>query len=71
MLILRAFIDDIDYRLATITCPHKAIYSRFQQAGILIAYPQRVLHLDVREPLRVSLVGVRPTLCVQRPDDGC
>jgi potassium efflux system protein len=54
-LILRAFIDDLDYRLATITDLHQAIYKKFQQAGIGIAYPQRDLHLDTRGPLRVSL----------------
>jgi potassium efflux system protein len=70
-LILRAFIDDLDYRLATITDLHKAIYKKFEQAGIGIPFPQRDLHLDAREPLRVSLEGVRPTLPGPRPDDGC
>jgi potassium efflux system protein len=59
-LILRAFIDDLDQRLATITDLHKAIYAKFQQAGIGIAFPQRDLHLDTREPLRISLEGARP-----------
>ncbi len=59
-LILRAFIDDLDYRLATITDLHKAIYRKFQQAGISIAFPQRDLHLDSRRPLRVSLEASRP-----------
>jgi potassium-dependent mechanosensitive channel len=54
-LILRVFIDDLDYRLSTITDLHKAINHKFQQAGITIAYPQRDLHLDTRAPLRVSL----------------
>jgi potassium efflux system protein len=69
-LILRAFIDDLDHRLATITDLHKAIYQKFQQAGIGIAFPQRDLHLDSREPLRVTLEGVRPTLPGPRLDDG-
>jgi len=56
-LILRAFIDDLDRRLAAITDLHKAIYRKFQQAGIGIAFPQRDLHLDTREPLRISLEG--------------
>jgi len=59
-LILRAFIDDLDYRIATITDLHKAIYHKFQQAGICIAYPQQDLRLDTREPLRVSLEAVPP-----------
>jgi potassium efflux system protein len=65
-LILRAFIDDLDYRVATITDLHKAIYQKFQQAGIGIAFPQRDLHLDTREPLRVSLEGGHP----DRPEGG-
>jgi len=59
-LILRAFIDDLDYRIATITDLHKAIYQKFQQAGIGIAFPQRDLHLDTREPLRISLEAAHP-----------
>jgi potassium efflux system protein len=63
-LILRAFIDDIDHRIATITDLHKAIYAKFQQAGIGIAFPQRDLHLDTPEPLRISLEAAPPG----RPD---
>jgi potassium efflux system protein len=63
-LILRAFIDDIDHRIATITDLHKAIYRKLQQAGIGIAFPQRDVHLDAREPLRVSLEAAPPG----RPD---
>ncbi len=54
-LILRAFIDDLDYRIATITDLHKAINRKFEQAGIVIAFPQRDLHLDSSEPLRVRI----------------
>ena len=59
-LILRAFIDDLGHRIATITDLHKAIYTKFQQAGIGIAFPQRDLHLETHEPLRISLEGVWP-----------
>jgi potassium efflux system protein len=38
----------------------------FQQAGIGIAFPQRDLHLDTREPLRVSLEASPP----DRPEGG-
>jgi len=63
-LILRAFIDDLDYRIATITDLHKAINRKFEQAGIVIAFPQRDLHLDAREPLRVTIEDSR----TPRPD---
>jgi potassium efflux system protein len=59
-LTLRAFIDDLDYRLATITDLHKAINRKFEQAGINIAFPQRDLHLDAREPLRIAIESMRP-----------
>ncbi len=65
-LILRAFIDDIDYRITTISDLHKAINRKFKQAGIVIAFPQRDLHLDTREPLRVAIEEARPV----KPEDG-
>jgi potassium efflux system protein len=37
-----------------------SIYQKFQQAGIGIAFPQRDLHLDSREPLRISLEAAHP-----------
>ena len=38
-LLLRAFIDDLDYRVQTVTALHKAINRKFEQAGIVIAFP--------------------------------
>jgi potassium efflux system protein len=58
-LILRVFIDDLDHRLATITDLYKAINRKFEQAGIVIAFPQRDLHLDTREALRVTIEDAR------------
>ena len=65
-LILRAFIDDIDYRITTISDLHKAINRKFKQAGIVIAFPQRDLHLDTREPLRVAIEEAKSV----KPEDG-
>ncbi len=56
---LRVYIDSIDYRLSTITALHKAINHKFEQAGIVIAFPQRDLHLDTNGPLRVSIEKAR------------
>jgi potassium efflux system protein len=67
-LILRAYIDDLDYRLATITDLHKAIYAKFLQAGISIAFPQRDLHLDTRDPLRISIEAARESGYGNRPE---
>lgn len=44
-LVLRAFLDTLDNRLATIHGLHQRIYSAFNEAGIEIAFPQRDLHL--------------------------
>jgi potassium efflux system protein len=52
---LRVYIDSIDYRLSTVTALHRAINRRFNEAGIVIAFPQRDLHLDTNGPLRVSI----------------
>ena len=52
---LRVYIDSIDYRLSTITALHRAINRRFNETGIVIAFPQRDLHLDTNGPLRVSI----------------
>ncbi len=54
-LSLRVYIDSIDYRLSTITALHKAINRKFEQAGIVIAFPQRDLHLDTNGPLRIRI----------------
>jgi len=60
-LILRAYLSSIDYRIATITDLHKAINRKFADAGIVIAFPQRDLHMDTSRPLQVELL--------QRPGD--
>jgi potassium efflux system protein len=54
-LILRAYLSSIDYRIATITDLHKAINRKFADAGIVIAFPQRDLHMDTSRPLQVEL----------------
>jgi potassium efflux system protein len=54
-LILRAYLSSIEYRIATITDLHKAINRKFTDAGVVIAFPQRDLHLDTSAPLQVEL----------------
>ena len=55
--ILRAYIDDLDLRIPTIRALHKAINHKFNQEGIVIAFPQRDLHLDTNGPLQVTIDG--------------
>ena len=57
-LLLRAYIDDLDLRIPTITALHKAINDKFNEAAIVIAFPQRDLHLDTNGPLHVTIDGV-------------
>ena len=54
-LVLRAYVDAIDYRLSTLTELHKTIHRRLGEAGIVIAVSRRELHLRAAEPLRVRL----------------
>jgi potassium efflux system protein len=52
---LRCFIDSIDYRLSTISELHQAINRKLNAAGIVIAFPQRDLHLDTTRPLDIRI----------------
>jgi potassium efflux system protein len=52
---MRAYLDDLDARIQTITELHQAILDKFRAAGIVIAFPQRDLHLDSSRPLELVL----------------
>jgi potassium efflux system protein len=54
-LVLRCYLQDMDYRLDTITALHQAIDDRFRAAGIGIAFPQRDLHIRSVQPLEIHL----------------
>ncbi|MCU0834285.1 MAG: mechanosensitive ion channel [Chromatiaceae bacterium] len=75
-LVMRCYLDSLDYRLGTITELHLAIYEKLRAAGISIAFPQRDVHLTTAEPLdvRVHAAGEPPdraagadTAGVERP----
>jgi len=58
---LRCFVQDLEIRLQTLTDLHRAINRKFQDAGIVIAFPQRDLHLDTASPLEVHILqGASP-----------
>ena len=44
-LLLRAYLSSVDHRVPTITDLHKSINRKFEQAGIVIAFPQRDIHV--------------------------
>ena len=52
---LRCFIASMDFRLQTLSELNQAVYRKFDEAGIVIAFPQRDIHLDTSQPLDVRL----------------
>jgi potassium efflux system protein len=54
-LVLRYFIDNMDYRLVSNSSLHEAINQKFNAAGITIAFPQRDVHLDTTRPLEIRI----------------
>ena len=54
-LVLRYFIDNMDYRLVSASSLHVAINEKFNAAGITIAFPQRDVHLDTTQPLDIRI----------------
>jgi potassium efflux system protein len=54
-ILLRCFVDSVDLRYPTISALNDAINDKYNAAGIVIAFPQRDLHLDTTRPLQVEL----------------
>ncbi len=57
LIIIRAYLGSMDNRLSTITELHHAIYEKLNAAGIEIAFPQRDVHLDTRQPLEIKITS--------------
>jgi potassium efflux system protein len=54
-LVLRAYLSSLEHRLATITALHQTIHEKFNDAGLVIAFPQRDVHLDTSRPLDIRI----------------
>jgi len=54
-LVLRCYLDNLDYRLTVTTELHQTINDKLEAAGISIAFPQRDIHLRSAEPVDVRL----------------
>jgi potassium efflux system protein len=52
---LRAFLPSLEERMATITDLHMRINDKFNEAGIVISFPQRDVHIDGLGPIDVRL----------------
>jgi potassium efflux system protein len=63
---LRLFINNIDHRLLVQHELHKAIDREFREAGIVISFPQRDVHFDADQPLKIQMV---PDTADTTPDD--
>jgi len=58
-IMLRCFIGSMDYWRQTMSELHLAINKKFSEAGIVIAFPQRDIHLDTSQPLDVRIHKVQ------------
>ena len=54
---LRIWTSDVDNRLALVSDIHRDIDQKFRDAGIVIAFPQRDVHLDGSSPLEVKVLS--------------
>jgi len=54
-MVCRFYIDNVDNMWPVKTDLHLAIYRRFEEAGIVISFPQRDVHLDSEKPLRIAI----------------
>ena len=54
-LLLRCFVASAELRYPTISALIEAINDKFNAADIVIAFPQRDLHLNTSRPLQVEL----------------
>jgi len=54
-LALRIFIGSLSDWRAVMTDIRREIYRRFNEAGIVIAFPQRDVHIDADKPIRIAI----------------
>ena len=54
-MVCRFYIDNVDNMWPVKTDLHLEIYRRFEEAGIVISFPQRDVHLDSEKPLRIAI----------------
>jgi potassium efflux system protein len=53
---LRCFIGSMDFWRQTTSELHLAINRKFKEAGIVIAFPQRDVHINTTSPLEVRVL---------------
>jgi potassium efflux system protein len=60
VIALRCYIESMDSRLQIHSELNEAINRKFTEAGIVIAFPQRDIHLDTTQPLDIRLHRGQP-----------
>jgi potassium-dependent mechanosensitive channel len=55
LLSARCFLKSYENRMGVVTDLNREINKQFEQAGIVIAFPQRDIHFDTAKPLRIAL----------------
>lgn len=56
-LVLRCYLETLEYRQGVTTELHRAISKTFAEQGVGIAFPQRDIHISTREPLDIRLAS--------------
>ncbi|RLA47584.1 MAG: hypothetical protein DRR06_02015 [Gammaproteobacteria bacterium] len=51
----RCFVRSFDDRWPVLTALHRMIYARFEEAGIVISFPQHDVHFDSEKPIRIAI----------------
>jgi potassium efflux system protein len=59
-IVLRCYLSALDGRIGVVTELHQAIYDRFREEGIGMAFPQREVHLSQRTPLDIRMHRLDP-----------
>ena len=54
---LRVWVSDVDNRLPLASDLHREIDQKFREAGIVIAFPQRDVHLDGTKPVESRVIS--------------
>jgi potassium efflux system protein len=60
LITARIYLDGLERRLVTSSELRMAINERFNELGIVVAFPQRDVHLDAADPIPVRMVDGSP-----------
>jgi potassium efflux system protein len=66
-LVLRCYLESLDYRLTVTSELHQAVNDKFAAAGISIAFPQRDVHLSADKPLEALVRGQELPMVERHP----